>query len=272
MASNSFFIFLKVKIMTTAPEPAMYHSPLEPDTNYLAVLDKAGTRATLNFGWYHALTELERLQLTAVSDISFADRCVAGEVKTPGDLATSFRDGRLFESNWHMHLLREYGAIQDYCFVIRNIQQEINEKAEYAFTSACEWLARDEDRYDFKLFIARHDEDVIRVMKSFAREHRDPKPRSMPAPVIKKELLEWPFAIQSLCMIPGIGIELAKQLMARKSYWEIFIDAHEMTGTNFIVNYSDLFNFGGKDHVRLSAIWTAFNNEEKFTAPIPVKH
>ncbi|MEX2715463.1 MAG: hypothetical protein Q6370_004085, partial [Candidatus Sigynarchaeota archaeon] len=115
-------------------------------------------------------------------------------------------------------------------------------------------------RYGFTVLLAEDPADVVEIAKSFMREHVEPKRVEMPPPLIKKELLDWDFGIQCLCMVPGVYIELAKQLMEIKTFWDIAIDAHEMDADAFCAAYSYIFNFGGKENKRLRAIWQSFND------------
>nr|MDO8114375.1 hypothetical protein [Candidatus Sigynarchaeota archaeon] len=249
------------------PEPALVFSSLSEKPSYVQAMKNAGgIETTLNFGWYNAFMKLDGYSEKAFSDISFMNRIVAEEVKTEADLAASFNDGRLSRFVWFAALLRDHaGIIAGYAIIIRT-GLGIDQHAERLYDSACEWLARNQTRWNFKVLIARDESMVPRVARSFMREFNDPKPREMPPPVINKELLEWPFGIQSLCTIPGIYIELAKQLLSKKTYWDIAIDAHEMELQEFTTEYGQLYQFGGKNAVRLTSIWTAMR-EPKFVQP-----
>jgi hypothetical protein len=252
--------------MTAKPEPAMYFSTVSEKQDYkLAMVQAGAIPATLNFGWYDAFTKLDGYSTKAFSDISFEDRRVAIEVKTPSDLASSFNDGRLAQFVWHAYLLKQIGIIQGFAITLRSFAEPIHEDATRTFLSAEEWLARNETRYGVQLLLARTVNEVPEVAKSFMREYFAPKPRTVPPPVIDAKLLEWPFGIQVLCMIPNIYIELAKQILSKVRFWSLFWDAHEMELEAFCDQYKQFRNFGGKKNVRLTDIWTAIHFDELFT-------
>ena len=239
----------------------MIYDPREYEPPYVSALEMSkGTSARLDFSFFGALTELPGHQKIPVGDITFDDHCVVIEVKTKGDLAGSMVSGRLLWAIWHMYLLKQAGLVQGFGILVRDLSKPVHEDARASYLMARRALAKWSARYGFSVLLAEGPEDVVEIAKSFMREFVEPKEAEMPPPLFKKELLEWDLGIQSLCMIPGIYIELAKAIMTRKTFWDIAIDCHEMDEESFCVEYGQLFNFGGKENKRLKSIWKSFND------------
>jgi hypothetical protein len=253
--------------MTAKPEPAMVHSELSEKPDYCNALRAAKSiPTTLNYGWYNAFTQLDGYAEIPFSDISFETRQVAVEVKRPSDLGSSLFDGRLEDFKWHGAIMRDISHIlYGFAYILHDPGQGLDQDAENRFLSATEWIARNSVRWKFNCYTVRRESSIAPVARSYLREFIDPKPRTMPPPVIRKELLQWPYGIQCLCMIDGIYIELAKQLLSKRSFWTIAIDAHDMELQAFCDEYNQIYNFGGKKSVRLTAIWTAFHFEDLYT-------
>ena len=259
--------------MPKPKEPRFVYDPREYDASYVSALEMSGgSSARLDFGWFGAQTDLPDHQRIPVGDITFegewffehgvrrVNHPVVIEVKTKGDLAGSMSSGRLLWAIWHMYLLKLAGLVAGFAILIRGISDPLDPNAFASWKIARHALARWSVRYGFTVLLAEDPADVVDIARSFMREYWDPQAVAMPPPLFKKELLEWDLGIQAICMVPGWYIELATQLMAVKTFWEVAIDAHEMTIESFCDNYGQYYNFGGKNNVRLRNLWTAFNN------------
>lgn len=249
-------------------EPRLVYDPREYEPAYVSALEMSGgTSARLDFSYFGALTELPDHQHVPVGDITDEVKSGVIEVKTKADLASSMTSGRLSWAIWHMKLLVLAGKVNAFAVLIRDINAGMHENARGSYLIARRALARWQQRFGFSVLISEDVDDTIEIAKSFLRECREPKVPVIPEPIIKKEYLDYNITVKALMLIKGIGVELAIQLAQKYTLWDIIVDAHEMDVDALCAQYSQDFNFGGKENKRLRAIWEAFHDMKRYQRP-----
>lgn len=243
----------------------------EYETEYVEALKAHGFQGTrMDFRWFNVKAGEMDLGI-AVGDLAVGDRSGVIEVKTKEDLIGSFRSGRLAWQIWYAWILKQLGYVDGTAVLIRHIDRPFHdEHAIKSWRSARQLLAHRSKRYGFQTLIAEDAEDTCEMAMSYFRECSAPKAIEMPAPYIPGYLFNWPFAVQVLSLVPGIadeetgrrgpgiGIELAKQIVAAKDLYGMIVDTHDMDEDSYVSNYNDLYAFGGKEGKRLRAIYRSF--------------
>ena len=217
-------------------EPGLVFSPLEKQggayLDYLKGKDvrtgkAVGTPATLDFGWFGALTELPAYQREAVGDITFANRCIVREVKTPADVAASMFEGRLFNQLLYMWYLKVAGLVQNFGFIIRDMAQELHPNAGLLYLRGIQGLEKWQHRYGFSVTCVHGPDEVVEVAKSGMRESLWPKPHELPPILLKKELFEYPpLVIQIAASCHGYAEIRSAELAADFTPAEFWMEAH----------------------------------------------
>jgi hypothetical protein len=261
-------------------EPRGFADYREYEPAYKQSLSTAGFEtASLNFGFFHVLTELPDHEDIPVADIAWPGLC-AIEVKTRSDMAGSVASGRMEWAIWNMKILEFAGVTQGSGVIIRNCHKPLHPDAVPSWEIAQSAMAKWPKRYGVTLLPpADGPADVARIAKSFMREYHEPKDAAMPPPIIPAWAMEWPFAVRVYAMIegllddttgkrgPGIGAELAKKIAASVSFKGITEDAHNMDVDAFCDAWKHRHGFGGRENVRLRALHRSLNDDSLYKEP-----
>jgi ERCC4-type nuclease len=240
----------------------MCRDPRESDRAYTGAMDAAGwQKHQLDFYFFcGAALPARYLNLEIpVGDITTLDRAGVLEAKTKEDLVGSFRTGRLAWQLWYLYVLRIAHFVRAAGVIVRESQRFMNEHVRpEMWLAARQFLFARAHEYGLEVLWAEEPEDVVKVSESWMRHVREYTNHAPPAPYIPATVFDWPFAVQVLCLIPGIGLELAKQLASKKDLYGMIVDTHDMGEDAFVIAYNDIYNFGGKEGKRLRSIHKSF--------------